>query len=149
MVSLESMMLRLADPKAYYLFYEYFYKAAIGEKTWKDCMETNNKRVGNVTTEAFALLLLSNNYKAWMYEAKQEHGNLLMTEYDTSQTEDIKSIVDVILVDKEFSFSSESSALLRDPTDPRFKEQKRLRVEGLKDFRMLSTTVCREMMLND
>lgn len=96
-------MLRLKDPKAYYLFYEYFYKSAIGETTWKECVEDDTKRVGNVTTEAFALLLLSNNYKAWMYEAKQDYGDSLMTEYDTTQSNQFKSIVDVILVDKDSS----------------------------------------------
>jgi hypothetical protein len=32
MLSLESMERRLENPKAYYVFYEFFYKAAVGEQ---------------------------------------------------------------------------------------------------------------------
>ena len=58
MVSLESMMLRLADPKAYYLFYEYFYKAAVGEKTWKDCMHQDPGIVESVVSHKTKMSLI-------------------------------------------------------------------------------------------
>jgi hypothetical protein len=86
MLSLESIERRLDDPKAYYIFYMFFYRAAVGEASWKKCIDDNSAspvRIGNDSTEAFALLLFANNYKAWLYEMKLEHGPDLWTEYDT------------------------------------------------------------------
>ena len=80
MLSLESIEQRLENPKAYYVFYDYFYKAAVGEVRWKECLDCGDMRIGNDTTEAFALLLFANNYKAWLYEEKQTHQEALMTE---------------------------------------------------------------------
>ena len=101
MLSLESMEQRLDNPKAYYVFYEFFYKAAIGELCWKECMDSDDGRIGNNTTEVFALLLVSNNYKAWMYEEKMSHGNELLTEQETLSSVAAVSIVDKLLVNQE------------------------------------------------
>ena len=72
MLSLESIMeMRIENSKAYYVFYEFFYKSAVGEVHWKECLDGDARRIGNDTTESFALLLLANNYKAWwLYEKK-------------------------------------------------------------------------------
>jgi hypothetical protein len=68
MLSLESFEeQRLENPKACCVFYECFYKAAVGEVRWKECMHNSDERIGNDTTEAFALLTLANNYKAWLF----------------------------------------------------------------------------------
>jgi hypothetical protein len=53
MLSVESVERRLGDPKAYVLFYEFFYKAAVGEPRWKECLLDEDLRFGNDTTEAF------------------------------------------------------------------------------------------------
>ena len=90
----------MGNPKAYYVFYEYFYKAAVGESWWKDCMKKIDGRIGNDTTEAFALLLFANNYKAWLYEEKIKHGDELWTEYDSVGE---VSIVDMMLLDQDFN----------------------------------------------
>ena len=68
LLSLESIEQRLDNPKAYYVFYEFFYRAAVGESKWKYCMDNLDMRFGNDTTEAFALLLFANNYKAWLFQ---------------------------------------------------------------------------------
>ena len=68
--SIESVKRRLKDPKAYCIFYMYFYTAAVGEERWKECLSTEG-RIGSNTMEAFALLVLVNNYKAWLYEEKR------------------------------------------------------------------------------
>jgi hypothetical protein len=58
-------------------------------------------RIGNDTTEAFALLLFANNYKAsWLYEEKFTHGDALWTEYESMGGKE--SIVDRLLIDQEF-----------------------------------------------
>ena len=74
MLSLESMEQRLENPKACCMFCLFFCKAAAGEVRWKECMDASEERIGNDTTEAFALLLFANNYKAWLYEEKLAHG---------------------------------------------------------------------------
>jgi hypothetical protein len=103
MFSLESIERRLENPKAYYVFYEYFYKGAVGDTQWKEYLEDEDKtvRIGNANTEAFALLMLANNYKAWLYEQKETHGDLLLTEYDHGPGEGKESLVDNLMKGQE------------------------------------------------
>jgi len=68
MLAFECFEERWRFPKAYHLFYDHFFKAAVGEKKWKESLE-DNKPFGNSNTEAFALMLLKNNYHAWMAQA--------------------------------------------------------------------------------
>jgi hypothetical protein len=49
----------------------YFYTAAVGDIRWKDCLSKEEGRIGSNTMEAFALLVLVDNYKAWLYEGKR------------------------------------------------------------------------------
>ena len=83
--SIESIGRRLKDPKTYCIFYMYFYPAALGEACWKECISQKGERIGSNTMEAFALLVLVNNYKAWLYEEKKTHQTSLLTEYDSPQ----------------------------------------------------------------
>jgi hypothetical protein len=107
MLSYESMKVRLDNPKAYYVFYEYFYKAAVGEIKWKQALKRGvDERLGNNNTEAFAHVVLQNNYDAWWFAMKDEHGDLLKTEYDTIPGESCKSICELILEDIEFDLQA-------------------------------------------
>jgi hypothetical protein len=81
--SIESLGRRLKDPKAYFIFYMYFYTAAVGEGRWKEFLSKKEGRIGSNTMEAFALLVLVNNYKAWLYEEKKRNQTNLWTEYDS------------------------------------------------------------------
>ena len=68
--SLSTFEERLSNPKTYYLFYVYFYRPAIGEAEWKNFVERgkdDQARIGNSNTEAFAHMVLKNNYFAWLY----------------------------------------------------------------------------------
>jgi hypothetical protein len=112
MLSLESIERRLEDPKAYYIFYSLFYKAAIGEAGWKECMDDTSEeapRIGNNTTEAFALLLFANNYRAWLYEMKCHHVDTLWTEYDTVPGEGKQSIREGYVPNKELVLEEEAT----------------------------------------
>ena len=71
MPSIESIRRRLKDPKAYFIFYMFFYTAAVSKVEWKKCLSREEGRIGSNTMEAFALLVLVNNYKAWLYEEKK------------------------------------------------------------------------------
>jgi hypothetical protein len=42
----------------------YFYTAAVGEVRWKECLSKEEGWIESNTMEAFALLVLVNNYKA-------------------------------------------------------------------------------------
>jgi hypothetical protein len=137
MLSLESMEQRLDNPKAYYVFYEFFYKAAVGEVCWKDCLEdSDGKRIGNDTTEAFALLIVANNYKAWLYEEKMSHGEELKTEYDTGPSDGCISIVDKLLVNQEFFLERDADALVIEEVNSLpFKKAKKTRKDWLTKLR--------------
>jgi hypothetical protein len=145
MLSLESFEQRLDNPKAYYVFYEYFYKAAVGEVRWKECMDSSDERIGNDTTEAFALLTLANNYKAWLYGGKLSHGDALWTEYD-SDSGGKDSIVDKLLVDQEFVLGegTEATLVLCDTTKESYKKAVKERKDRLAEFRRLP--VCAAMV---
>ena len=71
MLAVECFEERWKFPKAYHLFYDHFFKAAVGDRKWKASLE-GNKPFGNSNTEAFALMVLKNNYLAWMAQASSE-----------------------------------------------------------------------------
>jgi hypothetical protein len=75
-------------------------------------MDSSEARIGNDTTEAFALLLFANNYKAWLYEEKLNHGEALWTDYDTVPSVRRDSIVDRLLLDLEFVFEKDTEELV-------------------------------------
>lgn len=80
--SIESFQMRLKLPKVYYLFYEFFFKAVVGEGLFKRRF-VEGKRFGTNILEAFAHLILVNNYFAWLYDYYYKNpGTTLKTEYD-------------------------------------------------------------------
>lgn len=102
--ALEAFEERLANPTLYYLFYEYFLRAAVGEEKWKlstghhttkrmrkgpirisPTTTDPDKRMASSLDEAFALLVFKNNYFAWLMEAKQNHDGLV-TDYDSGRS---------------------------------------------------------------
>jgi hypothetical protein len=126
----------LKDPKAYCIFYMYFYTAAVGEVRWKECLSKEEGRIGSNTMEAFALLVLVNNYKAWLYEEKKTHQANLWTEYDSPPSHGKPSIVDKILDGVQFNLGvgTRSSSVIYDKTDTTFKKLEKERVEWLEAF---------------
>ena len=75
----------LEIPVVYFLFYEYFVKSSVGDQRWrKACVEATHisAPLGSPQAEAFAMLLLKNNYFAWLLEAKEKLQDLLITDYD-------------------------------------------------------------------
>jgi hypothetical protein len=74
--------MRLKLPKVNFIFYEYFFKAVVGDSIWKQRF-TENKRLGTNVSEAFAHVIIENNYFAWLYDYKNKNpGCTLLTEYD-------------------------------------------------------------------
>ena len=63
MPAYECFEMRLRFPKAYKVFYEYFYKSVVGESNWADALESKSE-FGNFNTEAFTHMMLKNNYTA-------------------------------------------------------------------------------------
>ena len=59
-------------------------------------------RIGNNSTEAFAHMVLKNNYFAWLYDIRsRELVSDLKTEYDTKVSNDSPPAADVLLKDME------------------------------------------------
>jgi hypothetical protein len=126
----------LKDPKAYCIFYMYFYTATVGELRWKEYLLKEEGRIGSNTMEAFALLVLVNNYKAWLYEEKKTHQKNLFTEYDCPPSYGTPSIVDKILDGVQFNLEMVSTipAAIYDKNDRTFKKLERQRAEWLEAF---------------
>ena len=81
---------RLENPTTYCLFYDLFLRAVEGEEKWK--LVTNNKsdtppKIATPLNESFALIVLKNNYFAWLMDYKQGHPELL-TDYDMNVDDD-------------------------------------------------------------
>jgi hypothetical protein len=74
MTSFECYNMRVANPKAYLLFYDNFLKIAAGQACWKENMEHgaegNLEAFATPAVEAFVLLYLENNKQDWLHEAK-------------------------------------------------------------------------------
>ncbi len=68
--SLEAFEARVDIPGIYFIFYDYFFKSSAGDARWKKaCLEgTENmrQRLASEQSEAFAMLVLKNNYFAWL-----------------------------------------------------------------------------------
>ena len=91
--------------------------------------------IGNDTTEAFALLLFANNYKAWLYEEKLAHGEALCTKYHTCDSDGMDSIVDTLLVEQEFILDEDAGymPIIFDTTKQTYKKV----VKARKDWRLV------------
>jgi hypothetical protein len=96
--SCECFNKRLDDPNSYFVFHKYFVRAVIGDEEWKKSYrsgrESHTGGDSTITTqyrdqlcspldEAFALIMLQNNYFSWLLEAKEEMGEHLVTDYDS------------------------------------------------------------------
>ena len=126
----------MKDPKAYFIFYMYFYTAAVGEVRWREYLSKKGERIGSNTMEAFALLVLVNNYKAWLYEEKKRHKTDLWTEYDSPPSRGRPSVVDKILDGVQFNLGIEASSpvVLYDKEDSTYKKLEKERVDWLEAF---------------
>jgi hypothetical protein len=134
--SIESLGRRLKDPKAYFIFYMYFYTAAVGEVRWKEFLSKKEGRIGSNTMEAFALLVLVNNYKAWLYEEKKRNQTNLWTEYDSPPSYGKASIVDKILDGVQFNLvmNTTTPVVIYDKEDRTYKKLEKERVDWLEAF---------------
>ena len=77
--SLEAFKMRVEIPVVYIIFYDYFLKPSVGDARWKKiCMDERSGSLGSVQSESFAMILLRNNYFAWLLEAKKALPMLVM-----------------------------------------------------------------------
>lgn len=100
--SLEAFEEGVKLPAIYVIFYDYFVKSSVGDNAWKvACLDAEDQTDPIVPPqgEAFAMLLLKNNYFAWLWEAKTKLGNLLITDYETTEDggESAGEMADVVL----------------------------------------------------
>jgi hypothetical protein len=83
--------------------------AVAGETRWKQCLSKEDGWIGSNTMEAFALLVLVNNCKAWLCEEKKTHQSDLLTKCNCPPSCGKPSIVDVILHGVQFNLEMEAS----------------------------------------
>lgn len=134
MPSLSTFESRLKNPKTYYLFYVYFYRPAIGEAGWKtfvDRSRDDRQRIGNCNTEAFAHMVLKNNYFVWLYEARQKDTvRKLKTEYDTKVSQTSPAAVDCLMPDIEIC--PEKFTIMREDS-PAYQDVRKKRIKAHQD----------------
>lgn len=100
--SVEALELRLNIPGVYFIFYDYFFKSSAGDARWKKaCLDQpemrRETRLASRQSEAFAMLVLKNNYFAWLLSAKESMPSLV-TDYDSEMArKDRKSCVEAYL----------------------------------------------------
>jgi hypothetical protein len=78
--------MRLEIPCVYAIFHEYFLKSSVGDSRWKaSCLEAKalSDPLVPVQGEAFAMIILKNNYFAWLWECKMKEEYILFTDYDS------------------------------------------------------------------
>jgi hypothetical protein len=78
MTNFECYNMRVANPKAYFVFYDNFLEIAAGQTCWKENMEDDVEGYLEAfvtpVVGAFALLCLENNEQDWLHEAKVLRG---------------------------------------------------------------------------
>ena len=113
-----------------------FCTAVVGETRWKECLSKEDTRIGSNTVEAFALLVLVNNCKAWLCEEKKTHQDNLLTECDCPPSCGKPSIVDRILDGLQFNLNMEAGkpTVIHDKEDRTCKKLEKQRVDWLEAF---------------
>lgn len=84
--AMECFEQRLDNPTAYFVFYDNFLRAAEGEEKWKKSVikSSTNERLSSPYNESFAMILLKNNYFAWLLQTKNDNLGLI-TDYDSEE----------------------------------------------------------------
>jgi hypothetical protein len=106
------------------------------ETRWKESLSKEDGRIGSNTMEAFALLVLENNCKAWLHEEKKTHQSNLLTKHDCPPCYGKPSIVDVILDGVQFNLEMEASkpTVICAKDDRTCKKLEKERVDWLEAF---------------
>jgi hypothetical protein len=101
--AMEAFKLRLENPNRYFIFYEYYLKSTVGDEAWKNKVglkrdkenRTNahivldrTSRLLSTLDEAVAMVMLKNNYFAWLLKAKETFGMSLVTDYEVLNFEE-------------------------------------------------------------
>jgi len=76
-------------PTFYMVFYDYFFRSSVGDAEWRESsMQMGTADVGlkiaPIQSEAFAFLILCNNYFAWLLEVKRTADEEFVTNYDNN-----------------------------------------------------------------
>jgi hypothetical protein len=160
--SLEAFEEGIKLPATYVIFYDYFVKSSVGDAAWKEsCLHAKDPSDPIVTPqeEAFALILLKNNYFAWLWEAKSALGANLVTDYDTPEIRrDVGEISDVFLkcqidldhVPEENDSNWNNCVLVKPNVNPRKYEALRKATNArLKQVRLKASGSDKYKQLND
>jgi hypothetical protein len=86
LLSLEAFELGIEIPSIYIVFHDFFLRSSVRDTAWKTAwMEASHliEWLAPMQGEAFAMLLLKNNYFTWLWEAKLTYKDILVTNYDS------------------------------------------------------------------
>ena len=105
MISLNSIEKQCNYLKAYYIFYEYFLKATVGESKWKEALMDERKMFASPMTKAFALVMLDNSYQAWLFDYKLKNHGLIL-EYDENIPDNCNTILECIIPNHQLNVNN-------------------------------------------
>ena len=113
--SMEAFEMGVELPGVHFIFYEFFFKSSVGDSAWRSACKKSGpdltSPLGNAQDESFALVLLKNNYFAWLLDAKLKHPELV-TDYDQENRRlGKKCLPEVFLRGWEINLSSEGNEL--------------------------------------
>jgi hypothetical protein len=132
---MESLERKWEDPKAHCIFCMCFCTAAVGDVRWKECLSTEDGRIGSSTMEAFALLVLENNCKAWLCKNEKTCQDNLLTECDCPPSRKKPAFVNKILDGIEFNLETDASTtVVSDKTNAVCKSTGKKRRDWLEKF---------------
>lgn len=148
--SLEAFEMGIEIPSVFVIFHEFIYRSSVGDSQWKSaCLEAKYpaERFSPPQGEAFAMLLLKNNYFAWLWEAKLKQKELLVTDYDNDEDRSgklnigdafLKMEINVELQDEDDLETSSFENLLVEEGDPLYQGLHKKTEAALKKVRRLA-----------
>jgi hypothetical protein len=123
------------DGRAHCIFHMCSYTAAVGDVRWKECVSTEDGQIGSSTMEAFALLVLENNHKAWLHENGKTLQNNLLTKHDCPPSQKKPAFVDKILDGVQFNLEKDASpTVLHDKNNAACKKLGKKKRDWLEKF---------------
>jgi hypothetical protein len=137
--SLEAFERGVELPVVYVVFYDFFYHSSVGDAAWKRNCSGETNVVGTVHKEAFAMVVLKNNYFAWLLEAKESLGDKLATDYDEEDISEEHRGIDDGYVKKELNLEGDMShGLVIDQSSPQYQAHNEETKKALQSIRQVA-----------
>jgi hypothetical protein len=150
--SLEAFEEAIRMPTFYMVFYDYFFRSSVGDAEWRESsmqMGTADVslKIAPIQSEAFAFLILRNNYFAWLLEVKRTADDEFVTDYDgelkIGDREDIGQVLlkmEIDIGDLDNGEDNEVEELLVPKESPKFAQLRGRTIKKIRGVRARAIT---------